>query len=76
MKDESIIKSGTEVCFRIVKNICRQEIKSSQMIQIYLKDYTGWNFQNLAVGHSNEVTALTWFSYEKTFGRVAEKNIY
>ena len=30
-----------------------------------LKDHTGWNFQNVAVGRINDVAALTGFSYEK-----------
>ena len=40
-----------------------------------LKDYTGWNFPNVAVGRINEEAALTGFSYEKRCVRFAGNNI-
>ena len=41
-----------------------------------LKDYTGWDFQNVAVGRINKVAALTGFSSDvKTYGRFSGKNI-
>ena len=38
-----------------------------------IKDYAGWDFQNVAVGRINEVAALTGFSYKKMRGRFARE---
>ena len=38
-----------------------------------LKDCTGWDLQNVAVGRINEVAALTRFSYEKCMVVLPEK---
>ena len=35
----------------------------------------GRDFQHVAVGLTNEVASLTWFSYQKMYGRFAGKNI-